>query len=153
MPETLTPTQCAELGVLFNASRMDNREHRFRLMKGENNSTYGYILTEMPVETLGEWQNSHFHKGIMETYIVQKGWIGFADLMVDGTACFYAYRPGEMFTSRPGQAHNVYMPAGAVIHTVKHGDCSLAKDWFSSPELDLLTKHISERELIALATA
>jgi hypothetical protein len=57
----------------------------------------------------------------------------------------------EVFTVLPGRAHNIYLPAGAILHTVKHGDCPLAGDWHPSIELDLQTKHLTEREILARA--
>jgi hypothetical protein len=43
------------------------------------------------------------------------------------------------------------MAAGAVIHTTKHGDCTLKGDWIGSPELDVLTKHLDEDAIFAAA--
>jgi len=114
---------------------MDNGEHRFRCMDNSPNAGWGYVLIKMPANSFG-WQNSHHHKGIIETYVVQKGWIGFAELLNDGNVKMSVYRPGELFTVIPGHDHNVFMSAGAVIHIVKHGDCSVLNDWFASPELD-----------------
>jgi hypothetical protein len=57
---------------------------------------------------------------VKETFIVQAGWIGYAELQ-NGATRFFVYRMGEMFTTPPEIIHNVYMSDGAVIHTVKHG--------------------------------
>jgi hypothetical protein len=130
---------------------MDNGEYRFRLMREGQDMGYGYILTEMPLDKWG-WQNSHHHQGVMETFIVQSGWIAYAELRGGIGLLIKICKPGEMFTSMPGIPHNVYMPAGAVIHTVKHGDCSIKKDWFANPELDELVNHLTEENIRQRAT-
>jgi hypothetical protein len=147
MPENLSAVECKELGIDFLCSRMDNEELRFRIIDEKG---WGYILTKMP-ETVCGWQNSHYHKGISETYIVQKGWIGFAELLPNGEITMKVYRKNDQFSTLPGHAHNVYMAAGAITHTVKHGNCSLVNDWFESPELDTKTKSLSEDEIFLLA--
>lgn len=124
---------------------MDNGEMRFYLESLTDHSSY--VRTEMPQNEKG-WQNSHSHKGIIETFVVQSGWIGFVELHADHTLGLRVYKNGEVFTTEPGKAHNVYMPAGAVIHTIKHGDCSDPKDWIASPELDALTKSLTEEEIL-----
>lgn len=149
MPTGLSPEECRALGIVFPCSRMENGEYRFRLMREGQDMGYGYILTEMPPDSCG-WQKSHHHKGVMETFIVQSGWIAYAEL-VDGKVTIRVCKPGEMFTSMPGVPHNVYMPAAAVIHTVKHGDSSIKRDWFGNPELDALVNHFSEDDIKARA--
>jgi hypothetical protein len=57
---------------------------------------------------------------VKETYIVQAGWVGYAELH-NGASRFFVYCAGEIFTTSPDVIHNVYMSDGAVIHTVKHG--------------------------------
>lgn len=129
---------------------MDNGELRFRLMKNGDDSGFGYILTEMPEKGGGAWQNSHYHRGVLETYIVQKRWIASAEL-VKGAVTIRIHRENEIFTTQPEVHHNIYMPSGAIIHTVKHGDCSLQHDWVASPELDNFTKQMAEREILVRA--
>lgn len=150
VPKSLTVVECEALDITFPCERMDNGEFRFRLMDKGQNSGWGYILTKIP-ESYSGWQNSHYHIGVMETIIIQKGWIGFAELLPDGKMTVRVYRPGDVFTTKPGHAHNVYMPADAVVHAVKHGDCSLEKDWFASPALDEKTKHLSEIDIFWFA--
>lgn len=152
MPKSLTVAECEGLGITFPCSQMDNGEFRFRCMDKGQNAGWGYILTKMPEDARG-WQNSHYHTGVMETLIVQKGWIGFVELLTEGEMTVRVYRSGDIFTIKPRCVHNVYMSAGAFIHTVKHGDCSLEKDWFASPALDEKTKHLSEADIFRLAGA
>jgi mannose-6-phosphate isomerase-like protein (cupin superfamily) len=65
----------------------------------------------------GQWQDAHYHESVQETYIVQRGWIGFAD-QVDGRLRVRVLQAGDIVTTQPYVRHNVFMSAGAVIHTV-----------------------------------
>ena len=116
----MSPISCDEArdkhGITCPHSRAENGELRFRLLKNDGTA---YIRTEAPPE--GGWQDSHWHNKVMETYIVQSGWIGYAE-MRDGEPELIIYRAGESFTTPPNVIHNVYLPAEAVIHTVKHGE-------------------------------
>ena len=95
---------------------MDNGEFRFRLYDiGINTS---YILTKAN-ENSG-WQESHFHQGQMETYIVQAGWMVLAEF-VDEKVILKTYSEGQSFTTSPFVIHNVFLAPNSVIHTVKHG--------------------------------
>lgn len=117
------PITCDEArdkhGITCSHSGAENGELRFRLLKNDGTA---YIRTEAPPK--GDWQDSHWHKSVMETYIVQSGWMGYAERRDDGEPEIYLYRAGESFTTPPEIIHNVYLPAGAVIHTVKHGEAT-----------------------------
>jgi len=139
---------CAEArdqhGVTSRHGRMEGGELRFRLLKNDGTA---YIRTEAPPD--GGWQNAHYHEKVLETYIVQDGWIGYAELVADEVQ-LRIFKPGQIFTTRPSVIHNVYLPAGAVIHTVKHGD---GKDEQRMEDDDTrrftdLTKIIAEPELL-----
>ena len=112
---------------------MDNGEYRFRLLKSDGSA---YIRTE--ASSTGAWQSSHFHSSVKETYIVQSGWIVYAEFM-NGERRLTLYRAGQLFTAQPGAIHNVYMPADAVVHTVKHGS-ALTEDRIA----DEITKRFDE---------
>lgn len=142
-PYTLSVDECNALGVTFPSVKMDNGEYRFRC---SDNEGYGYALTKMPDNDSG-WQNSHYHKSVIETYIVQRGWIGYASLN-DNTMRITLLHPGQTITTKIGQAHSIFMSPGTIIHTVKHGDCSVAGDWFASPELDAQCKQLTEAALL-----
>lgn len=103
-------------GITTYHQEMDNSEYRFRLLKSDGTA---YVRTES--SRTGAWQNSHYHNNVRETYIVQRGWIAYAAL-IHGERTINVYRAGESFTTQPHIIHNVYMPANAVIHTVKHGE-------------------------------
>ena len=56
-----------------------------------------------------------------------------------------------IFTTDIGEAHNIYLPKGAIIHTVKHGSTGEGQvDWIPEKILDELTKAFSESEILRL---
>ena len=50
-----------------------------------------------------------------------------------------ALEAGEIWTSERGLAHNVFMPASVITHTVKHGTGS-EHDWLTNSDTELLDK-------------
>ena len=105
-------------GITTRHSKMPNGELRFRLQHKDGSA---YIRTVAGED--GGWQKSHYHLSVRETYIVQQGWLGYAEPGATGvTASLTRYEPGDIFTTPPGVVHNIYLPADAVIHTVKHGE-------------------------------
>ncbi|MDO3410572.1 hypothetical protein QWJ34_12440 [Saccharibacillus sp. CPCC 101409] len=122
---------------------MENGEKRFRLAASDGSS---YIRTESAED--GAWQNSHYHQGVREIYIVEKGWIAYAELTDAGGLNLRLIEEGESIHVQPMKPHNIYMPPLAVTHVVKYGsDPGLERDWFASEELDRLTRHLTEAEL------
>ena len=119
----MSPISCDDAsdkhGITCPHSIVENGELRFRLLKNDGTA---YIRTEAP--PAGDWQDSHWHNKVRETYIVQSGWIGYAEMLTDGEPELFIYRAGESFTTPPSVIHTVYLPAEAVIHTVKHGEAS-----------------------------
>ncbi len=105
-----------------NHSLMPNGEKRFRLNKSTEGS--GYIRTESSAK--GGWQNAHYHESVLETYVVQSGWIVACEER-GGAHRYVRYEPGQVFTTQPDVVHNIYMSAGSVIHTVKHGQLPAGK--------------------------
>lgn len=120
-------------------------EKRFRLYKNDGT---GYIRTDRS-EAKGNWQEGHWHDKILETYIVQRGWIGFVEL-IEGTLKVQVLKEGEIVTTKPGISHNVYMPNGAVIHTVKY---SIGEGEDRNPDKNVtqMTEDLSESEIHVLA--
>ncbi len=159
MPKNLAIADAEGLGMKFANSLMDNGEYRFRLMGADGS---GYIRTVMPADRPGEWQNSHYHggvlldehsappkKGVIEMIIVQTRWVVTADLLPGGKRQLGLYRRNEFWVSQPGIAHNIYMPRGSVTHCVKYGDdvVNPAKnsDWYPAPDdFDVWTKSLDE---------
>ena len=134
--------------ITTGSQEMPNGEIRHRLMHEDGS---GYIRTEAGPD--GAWQNAHYHRGVRETYIVQKEWMAFATLMEDGSFEVHIYFPGEVISSELDQHHNVYLPAYAVIHTVKHGEAvgnpdKNGADWYEARvDFDKWTKDLSEADL------
>ncbi len=101
----------------------------------------------------GVWQDSHYHAGMREIIAVQEGWIAFADLFgAKGLANVRILRKGESVTVQPCMSHSIYMPAGAVIHSLQFGDTVVGnadgqKNWHVSPELDKHIKHLDEEQI------
>jgi mannose-6-phosphate isomerase-like protein (cupin superfamily) len=134
-------------GVQANHECMPSGELRFRLMSDDGN---GYIQTRA---VGSQWQNSHFHRHTAETYIVERGWIVLAIEMGPASADFWRFDPGLALTTPIGKAHNVYLPTGAIIHTVKHGGKDGARDWNAAPQLDDLIGKLGEGALAAAKPA
>src|ERR1700726_80882 len=72
--ENISTDLASELGISTSHSRMDNGELRYRLVAKDGSS---YIRTEASAG--GGWQNSHYHKILQETYIVEDKWLAFAE--------------------------------------------------------------------------
>ena len=146
---TLSVEEVAQLGMKTNHEQMDNGEYRLRLMNEVDGS--GYIRTVAGAK--GEWQKSHFHIGVREFIAVQKGWIAFAQPDEWCGVQVWIIREGATVISEPNVPHNIYMSAGTVTHCVKFGDTAAEKvsgqaDWHASPELDKLTKRLTEDQIL-----
>jgi len=117
-----------------------NGELRFRLICNRDNTAY--IRTETKAHAEG-WQNSHYHRGLWETYIVQQGSIVFVEFGVAGIVA-REYRQGEIFTTEKMIPHNVYMTKNSVIHTLKHGiaepNPKTGSDWWDSDDAEKCKK-------------
>ncbi len=149
MPK-LTYEELTDQGFIFGGECMPNGELRVRCM---HDSGVGYIWTQPPQDMQPTWQNAHYHKGVKETYIVQKGQMAFATRLSDGDCTVQLYGAGAVVTSQPGVEHNVYLFAGCAIHTVKHGvplgnPDKGGADWYPSSEsFDTWCKSLSEADM------
>ena len=132
-----------EYGVSTSHSRMDNGELRYRITSADGSA---YVRVEATADS--GWQNSHYHNTVLETYIIQKGWAAFAEID-DGKFQYKIMQPGDVHTTRPGISHNVYLPAYAVIHVVKHGETAEQNDWHSDELLDIKTKPLLEEQMLS----
>ena len=136
----------------LNGEEMKNGEGRLRLSGAD------YILTR--AGNAGAWQNAHLHggvtpatgEGVRELYIVQSEWMAFVTETAEGNKVEKLYA-GAVVISEPGQAHNVYLPIGAVIHTFKFGkpvgnpDKNGSDWWPASEAFDAWTKALSEADI------
>ena len=125
---------------------MPNGERRRRLTDAMG---LGYVLTEASEE--GGWQDSHLHRGLSETYVVQRGWIAVAEISAGHGFKIQVLRPGAIWTALPGVIHNIYMSPHAVTHVVKHGEGGQS-DWIrnaATDRLDRWSKALSEQDLLS----
>jgi mannose-6-phosphate isomerase-like protein (cupin superfamily) len=136
----LSDQDAQALGVVTHHEQMENGEYRFRL-----EATDGTAYIRTVAGDRGAWQNSHFHNSVRETYIVQAGWMALAERK-GHEVTIRVYQPNEVVMTEPRLSHNVYLPAGAVIHVVRHGEAS-ESDWHADAELDRITKPITEDEM------
>ncbi|MCR8632763.1 hypothetical protein [Paenibacillus radicis (ex Xue et al. 2023)] len=143
MPE-ISIEEARSFGIETKYDLMPNGERRFRL----NCSTDGNSYCRTVASENGAWQNSHYHKSVSEFYIVQSGWIVYAEKR-EGELKFRLLREGENVSFEPLVHHNIYLSSNSVIHTIKYGQ-ALDNDWFASPELDNLTKHLHPNALFSL---
>ncbi|MBR0714847.1 hypothetical protein [Bradyrhizobium liaoningense] len=140
----LSDKDAAALGVHTRHEQMENGEYRFRLTAADGTAYSRTVGGER-----GGWQNSHFHETVRETYIVQSGWMAFAQ-RIEQKVTLQVYRPSQLLTTEPRVSHNVYLPAGAVIHTVKYGGANQS-DWHADAELDRITKAVTEDQMVHAA--
>ncbi|CAM4058726.1 cupin domain-containing protein [Saccharibacillus endophyticus] len=141
--KSVSSEQAELLGIKAVHHEMDNGEKRFRLVGSDGSS---YIRTESAAD--GAWQNSHFHERMQEIYIVEKGWIAYAELTDEQELMLRLLTKGESLHVPPKRPHNIYMPPDSVTHVVKFGgDPQIDPDWFAATALDRLTLNLSEREL------
>ena len=144
MPRKMTTEEALTHGITTNHEQMENGELRFRLVSNDGTSCMRIQATDT-----GAWQNSHSHATLRELCVVQTGWIVFVEYDEDTKTCtFKKVNAGEICQSRPRVPHNMYVSANSVHYSVKFGDLSV-NDWLPSPELDALTKHMSEDELLS----
>ena len=65
----------------------------------------------------------------------------------NGAQTIARHGQNELVVVPPRVPHNVYLPSGAKIHTVKVGS-KRPDDWISEPELDAMVLGICEAELL-----
>jgi len=145
----LSSEELEALGFVFSGKEMtETGEIRVRVINPDGSA---YTMTMLPEDQPGGWQQSHWHQGVEELYCVQKGMIGYARLNNSGELVLSLHCAGDLFMTKPRTAHNVYMFSGAVIHTVKCGDCTHKGDWKKSIELDVILRLVTEDDLLALS--
>jgi hypothetical protein len=143
-PRDIGPEEARAKGVSTEHNEMPSGERRFRLKHDDGTA---YSRTEATAS--GGWQNSHYHRTVRETYIVQRGKMALAEL-VEGTLRLCVFGPNEICTTKPNVAHNVYLYGNSVIHSLKHGDAGHHADWHASPRLDAKTVHLDEAAIMRL---
>ena len=145
MKKVIPPEQAEAMGISTLHEEMENGERRFRLKCSDGTA---YIRTAASGDS--GWQKSHFHKSVLETYIVQRGRIALVE-WVDNSIRARVFCESDIVTTVPGIPHNVYMFSNSIIHTVKHGNEGSVSDWHGVQKLDEKTLHLSEDDLVRLA--
>jgi hypothetical protein len=141
-PNLITPDDAASIhGIRTKHEQMPSGEFRFRLTSSDGND---YIRTAAC--STGAWQKAHYHRSLQETYIVESGWMALAK-EVNGKLICHIHWPSDVTTIKPTVIHNIYLPASAVIHTIKHG-ANAPGDWHESPSFTDQTTCLSERDLL-----
>lgn len=143
-PRDIGPEEARTKGVSTEHNEMPSGERRFRLKHDDGTA---YSRTEAPA--IGDWQKSHYHRSVRETYIVQRGRMALAEL-VEETLKLRVFGPNEICTTKPNVSHNVFLYGNSVIHSVKHGDGGDRTDWHASPSLDEKTLHLDEAEIMRM---
>jgi oxalate decarboxylase/phosphoglucose isomerase-like protein (cupin superfamily) len=131
-------------GIETRHDLMDNGERKFRLICSADGSSYCRTVASEK----GAWQNSHYHKSASEIYVVQSGWMVYAEQKTDEIKLCLLWE-GETVSFEPFVQHNIYLSSDSVIHTIKYGKAE-GNDWFASPELDSLTQHLTPETLLPL---
>ncbi|MEK4661785.1 cupin domain-containing protein [Priestia sp. FSL H7-0729] len=131
-----------ETGVKTSFEQMANGEQKYKMI-AEDGSYYCRTVAS----SHGAWQNSHFHTNLTEFYVVQSGWIAYANFTDDQNLEIRVMGEGDHMIVEPGVHHNIYMSAHSVIHTIKYG-LNTHRDWSASPELDSITQTLMESELL-----
>ncbi|MBD8070677.1 cupin domain-containing protein [Bacillus sp. PS06] len=145
-PKKISFEEAYSSGIEVNFELMDNGEKRYRLVSSDGTSYCRTVGSEV-----GSWQNSHYHKAVSEFYVVQSGWIVYAEIDLNGETELRFLREGESVIVNPFVHHNIFMSSNAVTHTIKYGGYGPNNDWFSSKELDIFTKKLSEKDLLELS--
>ncbi|WNS45327.1 hypothetical protein [Paenibacillus sp. MMS20-IR301] len=141
---TITDEEARRAGIETRHDLMDSGERRFRLNCAADGSSYCRTVASAE----GAWQNSHYHNSVSELYVVQSGWMVYAELQQEELK-LHLLAEGGSVTVKPLVPHNIYLSADSVIHTIKYGKAQ-DNDWHASPELDVLTRHLPPEQLLPL---
>lgn len=142
----LTADDAYSAGIVTNFREMDDGDRRFQLAFDNETSV------TLSQNNHAGWQNAHYHLGAMETTAIlsENGWVCRASL-VEGELVIEIFTYNQLFTSYPHIPHNLYISAGCRLGTIKYGVGLISEDWHSSPELDLLTKHLNVDDIFWFA--
>lgn len=139
----ITTGECGAYGITFPCEEIRGQQ-RFRV-KDESGCVAGMIFANG-----GGWQNSHTSIYPHEVAVVHRGWVAIATPEGDGIKV-QILRQGDCLMMSPNFLHNTYMSDGSTMLYLKFGDCKEG-DWIANPQLDLLTKPLSEADILGLAT-
>lgn len=141
----LTPAECAALGFTFPCEEIRGQS------RGRVAHESGCVVGMIVAGAEGGWQNAHHSVYPHEVAAVHEGWVAIVTPDGDGIK-IQVLRKGESLTMSPNFSHNTYMSAGSILLYMKFGDVREG-DWVADPELDRLTKALSEADILGLAAA
>ena len=87
------------------------------------------------------WQNAHYHKYAVETYLVIKGKILVA-IKNGNMIKFKQLKPGRRITIPPRVKHNIHVGKNTLFYVSKKSKEDLEDDWYSANKLDTYSKDI-----------
>ncbi len=119
---------------------MPNGEKRGRL-KISNKLVFSYTSTQKD----HGWQNAHYHKYAVETYLVIKGKILVA-IKNGNMIKFKQLKPGRRITIPPRVKHNIHVGKNTLFYVSKKSKEDLEDDWYSANKLDTYSKEIKHAE-------
>ncbi|MBS4220288.1 hypothetical protein KHA96_18460 [Bacillus sp. FJAT-49711] len=103
-PKKISIEEANSSGIEVNFELMNNGEKRYRLVSFDGSSYCRTVAAEN-----GAWQNSHYHKILSEFYVVQSGWIVYAEISPNGEPVLRCLNEGESVTVNPLVHHNIYI--------------------------------------------
>lgn len=135
--------------VEIKGKLMENGEERVRISDRWGELSTCITRRETAVTVQG-WQDSHRHSpGVTEIYGIAKGWLVLATLNQEDIVTYQRYEAPGHFVIESGDAHNVYVPAGALFATIKLGGTKGKrgkKDWTAAPKLDRIVMKVQEAD-------
>ncbi|CQR46809.1 hypothetical protein BN1058_01084 [Paraliobacillus sp. PM-2] len=144
-PKKISLEEARLSGIDVNFETINKGEKRYKLVSSDGSSYCRTVGSE-----IGAWQNGHYHKAVTEFYVVQSGWIVYAEIGLNQEVDLHFLQEGESVSVKPFVHHNIYMSANAITHTIKYGGGSNGVDWFPSHKLDKVTKKLTENDLLEL---
>lgn len=131
--------------VVPSFQAMENGEFRTRMTCENISNPFSYIRVEMPEKMEGGWQNAHYHRFTIETWLIEKGYQIIIEEIENSEPQIIVMRPGDIYSSSINRRHNCYVSSGAITHTIKttianHTD--FKDDWIFAQELDEYSKKL-----------
>ncbi len=131
---------------------MPNGQTRRRVRMGD-------VAITITTTTVAGWEDSHFHKGLRESYTVIEGCMAFAyeSTEEDDQRGLIILGPGDSVSSDINNPHNVYLYAGTTIGVFVYGEPlgnpdSKGNDWWPAEDgFDAWSKGLDEAEIKRLS--
>lgn len=109
-----------DFGFTISGTKISGGGRRVSFLQ---NAGVMYERVVAPMVTSGAWEKARFHKGLVKTVIVERGWIGTARKHVD-LFDFSVAKAGTVLNFGSGTPYNIFLPERAIINVLTHGDTS-----------------------------